>query len=91
MLARVVSAYTEGQEVTVTLELTNLGGPLVLVGVSAPGATAAAIAPVYLNFAQDAQVITRLTFGGPVSGAFTLTLNFGPSGEGRVEVTPMSR
>ncbi|MFL4470724.1 hypothetical protein ACERZ8_12825 [Tateyamaria armeniaca] len=62
MLAHVISAVQSGNEVAVTLELTGLGGPLVLVAVSTPGATAAPMAPVYVNFAEDVRVDTRLTF-----------------------------
>ncbi len=89
MLARVVAAVQQGNRVAVTLELTGLGGPLVLVALSAPGARAAPIAPIYVNFAEDARITTHLTFAAPPPAAFTLSLDFGPVGAAEIAVMPV--
>lgn len=89
VLARVLSAVQQGQVVAVTLELTGLGGPVVLVAVSAPAAEAEPMQPVYVDFALDVQARTLLRFAGPPPDVFTLSLNFGPGGAGAIEVTPV--
>ncbi|MEO0401445.1 MAG: hypothetical protein AAF214_03635 [Pseudomonadota bacterium] len=88
MLARVESAIVSGDEVVVVLTVTGFGGPLVLIGMSAAGAMAPIMDPVYVNFAQDVQVQTALRFVGPPPGIFTLNLDFGPVGQGAVTVIP---
>ena len=89
MLADVVTAIQQGNVVAVTLVLTGLGGPLVLTGVSTPGATTASMEPTYVNFAEDVEVRTVLTFAAPPPGIFTLALEFGPVGQGAVSVMPV--
>lgn len=86
MMARVVSAALQAHVVEVTFEITGLGGPLVLTGVSAKGALSTMTQPVYINFAEDVRVTTALTFDAPPPPHFTLVLEFGPVGEGFVEV-----
>ena len=86
MMARVVSAVPKANLVEVTLEITGLGGPLVLTGVKAPGARSPVTEPIYINFAEDVRVTTALTFDAPPPPHFTLVLEFGPVGEGFVEV-----
>lgn len=86
MLAVVTATTQRGGVVSVSLVLTGLGGPLVLTGVSADGAQAARMDPVYVNFAQDVPVTTELQFFGPVPGIFTLELDFGPVGRRAVSV-----
>lgn len=88
MLARVETASVSGDQVEVALTLTGLGGPLVLSGVAAEGATAAPFDPVYVNFAEDVPVLAVLDFEGAVPGVFTLILSFGPVGQGAVVVFP---
>jgi len=90
MLAEVVTAVQDGNKVAITLVITGLGGPLVLVDVSAPGAQTAKMEPVYVNFAQDVEVTAVLTFAAPPPGVFTLTLDFGPIGHGAISVMPVS-
>ncbi len=88
MLAEVITATQEGNRVAVSLLLTGLGGPLVLVGTAAQGAKARDMRPIYVNFAQDVSVMTVLEFPGPPPGIFTLELDFGPTGRGAVSVIP---
>lgn len=86
MMAAVISATQTGSRVSVSLVLTGLGGPLVLTGMSAPGARKVTMAPVYVNFAEDIPVTAVLEFSGPVPRFFTLDLDFGPVGRGSVSV-----
>lgn len=88
VLARVLSTELVDTQVAITLELTGLGGPIVLTGLSAPAATSAPMAPVYINFAQDVIVRIDLAFAGTVPSFFNLTLLFGPLGEVAVGVAP---
>ncbi|WP_420014083.1 hypothetical protein [Tateyamaria sp.] len=86
MLAEVQSAIAQGAEVAVELTLTNLGGPLVLTGLSANGAGAVAFAPIYLDFAQDVVVSKVLTFGKTPPDHFVLNLRFGVVGDASIPV-----
>lgn len=88
VLTRVLSTEQINNQLAITIELTGLGGPIVLTRMSAPGATSPAITPVYVNFAEDALVSTYLTFANGVPSVFTLTLIFGPLGETDIEVSP---
>ena len=88
MLATVMSATQDGNRIAVSLVLTGLGGPLVLTGMSTAGATVSDMAPVYVNFAQDVAVSNVLEFSGTPPGIFTLSLDFGPLGQGAVVVIP---
>ncbi|MEO9792831.1 MAG: hypothetical protein ABJ263_12450 [Tateyamaria sp.] len=88
VLTRVLSTERKNNQLAVTIEMTGLGGPIVLTRISAPGATSPAIAPVYVNFAEDALVSTQLTFATAIPTTFTLTLTFGPLGETTLEVFP---
>jgi len=88
VLTRVLSTERLNNQLVITIELTGLGGPIVLTEVSAPGATNPGIQPVYVNFAEDALVSTRLTFATEIPPVFTLTLEFGPLGQTEIKVTP---
>ena len=88
MLAQVETATVSGDRVVVGLTLTGLGGPLVLTGIGAEGATTTSFAPVYVNFAEDVPVVAVLEFHDAVPGVFTLVLSFGPVGQGAVVVFP---
>ncbi|WP_299148864.1 hypothetical protein [uncultured Tateyamaria sp.] len=88
MLAEVSRAAATGQVVELSVTLTGLGGPLVLVGIAAEGAISPAFDPIYVNFAEDVELHTRLRFDGPPPDIFTLMLDFGPVGQGAVVVIP---
>lgn len=88
VLAEVHEAQVQGSHVVVELVLTNLGGPLVLTGLSADGAAPVAIRPVYFDFAEDAGVSQRLDFGKSPPAQFRLNLEFGVMGAAAVTVVP---
>ena len=88
VLTRIVTAAQTDNQLAITIELTGLGGPIVLTGVSAPGATSPDITPVYVNFAEDALLSTHLNFSSDIPAVFILTLTFGPLGETHIEVVP---
>ncbi|MEO0766202.1 MAG: hypothetical protein AAFY75_09290 [Pseudomonadota bacterium] len=88
VLTRILSTERVNTRLAITIELTGLGGPIVLTGISAPGATIPRIQPVYINFAQDVLLSTHLTFSTAIPARFTLTLEFGPLGVTQIEVSP---
>ena len=86
MLAVVNSVTVQGHTVTLSLTVTNLGGPLVLTGLEAAGAQPVTLDPVYINFAQDVVVQIDLDFSTTPPAIFTLDLSFGPLGQSTISV-----
>lgn len=88
MLAEVISAKVVGNAVLIDVLVINLGGPLVLTGMTAQGAVPIRLEPVHFNFAQEAAVSGTLQFGKAPPSDFTLILEFGVVGHGAVTVAP---
>ena len=88
MLAEVISAQVVANTVLIDVHVINLGGPLVLTGITADGAAPIRLTPVHLNFAQEAAVSVTLQFSKAPPPNFTLVLDFGVVGHGAVTVVP---
>ncbi|WP_299611925.1 hypothetical protein [uncultured Tateyamaria sp.] len=88
ILIEVERATVSDMQVDLRLTLTGLGGPLVLRGVHASGASGHLRTPVSISFAEDVGVDAVLSFASDPPEVFTLMLDFGTAGISEITVIP---